>query len=155
MINRAINLMPVGPRKSITFDISEEIGRANPVLAERFALTSVFQNLLVNAAEAIAVKGEAQGRITISVVEVEDRRGRRMVISVADNGCGIGSDRLIEVFQRGFTSKAEGKGRLGLHWCANALAGFSGEIRVASDGPGQGAKFNIALPLAQSGGVAA
>lgn len=155
VINRAINLMPVGPRKSITFDVAEDIGRANPVLAERFALTSVFQNLLVNAAEAIAVQGEAQGRITISAVEVEDPRGRRMVISIADNGCGIASDRLIEVFQRGFTSKAEGKGGLGLHWCANALAGFSGEIRAVSDGPGQGARFSIALPLAQSDGVAA
>ena len=155
VINRAINLMPVGPRKSITFDIAEEFGRANLVLADRFALTSVFQNLLVNAAEAIAVKGEARGRITISVVEVEDRRGRRMVISVADNGCGIASDRLIEVFQRGFTSKAEGKGGLGLHWCANALAGFSGEIRAASEGPGQGARFNIVLPLAQSESAAA
>ena len=68
VINRAINLMPVGPRKSITFDISEEIGRANPVLAERSALTSVFQNLLVNAAEAIAVKGEAQYPFCITVV---------------------------------------------------------------------------------------
>ncbi len=154
-INRAINLMPVGPRKSITFDVAENIGRANPVLAERFALTSVFQNLLINAAEAIAVKGEAQGRITISMVEVEDRRGRRMVITVADNGCGIASNRLIEVFQRGVTSKVDGKGGLGLHWCANALAGFSGEIGAASDGPGQGARFNISLPLALSDGVAA
>ena len=40
---------------------------------------------------------------------------------------------------------------LGLHWCANALAGMGGGIQAQSEGPGHGAEIHVLLPAAQGG----
>jgi len=40
---------------------------------------------------------------------------------------------------------------LGLHWCANAVAGMGGQISAESAGTGQGAAFHVLLPAAVPG----
>jgi C4-dicarboxylate-specific signal transduction histidine kinase len=37
---------------------------------------------------------------------------------------------------------------LGLHWCANSLAGMGGRIVAESAGAGRGAQFHVLLPAA-------
>jgi sensor histidine kinase regulating citrate/malate metabolism len=56
-----------------------------------------------------------------------------------------------KIFQRGFSSKEGNMSGLGLHWCANAVAGMGGRIQAESDGPGHGAEFHVLLPAAQGG----
>jgi signal transduction histidine kinase len=71
---------------------------------------------------------------------------------VRDNGTGFGEDVRNRVFQRGFTSKGQGDTKgLGLHWCANAVAGMGGRIFADSEGEGHGAEFHVLLPAAQGG----
>ena len=70
-------------------------------------------------------------------------------LTVRDNGSGFDAALAERLFQRGFTSKAGGDtSGLGLHWCANAVAGMGGRILAESRGAGQGAEFHILLPAA-------
>jgi signal transduction histidine kinase len=71
-------------------------------------------------------------------------------LTVADNGTGFGQELKNRVFQRGFTSKGQGDTTgLGLHWCANAVAGMGGRISADSSGAGKGAEFHVLLPASQ------
>ena len=70
-------------------------------------------------------------------------------LTVADDGDGIASDRLVQIFERGHSSRTHKKGGFGLHWCANTLTGMGGRISVSSDGPGKGATFHVFLPAAK------
>ena len=109
-------------------------------------------NLILNAYESIQRASEKKGQIFLSAKPelVEDQAMVRL--TVRDNGTGFEGDAKTKVFQRGFTSKGEGDTTgLGLHWCANAVAGMGGRISAESDGAGKGAKFHVLLPIAQRG----
>ena len=73
-------------------------------------------------------------------------------VTVRDNGTGFDQETGRKIFMRGFTSKKEGdETGLGLHWCANAVAGMGGRIVAESDGQGCGAEFHVLLPAASGG----
>jgi hypothetical protein len=57
---------------------------------------------------------------------------------VKDDGVGITAEDLTRVFERGFSRKGGLARGLGLHWCANSVAGMKGRMSAESDGPGQG-----------------
>jgi C4-dicarboxylate-specific signal transduction histidine kinase len=65
--------------------------------------------------------------------------------SVSDSGPGIPVDRLKEVFEPFFTSKAEGMG-MGLSIARTLVEADNGRIS-AENQPGGGASIRIALPL--------
>jgi signal transduction histidine kinase len=75
-------------------------------------------------------------------------RSGQIELEVRDDGLGISAEHLPQLFRHGFTTKSDGHG-FGLHSCANAATEMGGAIRVHSDGPGRGASFVLALPLAQ------
>jgi two-component system C4-dicarboxylate transport sensor histidine kinase DctB len=106
------------------------------VKAERNRLEQVVLNLLQNAIEAV---GPAQRpEITIAV----ESKGRKVTISVLDNGPGLSDavrDRLFIPFA---TDKADGLG-LGLVISRDIVAGFGGEL-VYEPSP-SGAVFRIIL----------
>jgi signal transduction histidine kinase len=72
-------------------------------------------------------------------------------LTVRDTGCGFDDELKTRIFQRGFSSKQGNMSGLGLHWCANALAGMGGRIQASSPGPGMGAEFHVLLPSARGG----
>jgi signal transduction histidine kinase len=108
-------------------------------------------NIILNAYESIRRSDEPDGRIEVQVCEqtVDDRQMVRLTI--CDNGGGFDEVTGEKIFQRGFSSKDGNLSGLGLHWCANAVAGMGGHIDAQSDGPGRGAKFHVLLPAAQGG----
>ena len=109
-------------------------------------------NLILNAYESIQRSGIAAGQI--SLVATDELVGERPMVrvTVSDNGSGFDNDVRERIFQRGFTSKTQGDANgLGLHWCANAVAGMGGRIFAESDGQGHGAEFHVLLPAAQGG----
>ncbi len=53
---------------------------------------------------------------------------------------------LPNLFRRGFSTKGQGHGGIGLHWCANALNACKGAIRVESQGTGKGARCHVVFP---------
>ena len=64
---------------------------------------------------------------------------------VSDNGLGIKSEHLTQIFAQGFTTKKEGHG-FGLHSAALNAKNMGGSLAVYSDGEGQGATFTLELP---------
>jgi two-component system NtrC family sensor kinase len=102
-------------------------------------LNQVFLNILVNAAQAIEVKGE----IKISTRTVSDF----VEIKISDNGSGIPEDVRDKIFEPFFTTKEVGKGTgLGMSISYDIIKEHQGQIKVASE-PGQGTTFTIELPL--------
>ena len=110
------------------------------ITADASQLRQVFVNLVVNAIHAMP----AGGRLTVTTC----RRGDRVGLLVEDNGIGMGQDVLKEIFLPFFTTKDvdEGTG-LGLPVVHGIVTLHGGTIR-ADSAPGQGARFEIELPVA-------
>lgn len=113
------------------------------VCANRTIVRQIVSNLFVNAQEAMQnQKREKRVRIEIETFDDEGR----VELHVTDNGEGIAADQLRAVFERGFSTRRNKKGGLGLHWCANAAKAMGGSLHAASDGPGTGATLVLCLP---------
>lgn len=66
-------------------------------------------------------------------------------VTITDTRCGIPSDRLLKIFDPGFTTKGVGTG-LGLANCHQIVKKHNGHIRVYSEA-GKGTSFTIELPI--------
>ncbi|WP_051328342.1 ATP-binding protein [Desulfatirhabdium butyrativorans] len=102
-------------------------------------INQVFMNLLVNAAQAIAEKGEI--RICTRA------EGESVVVAISDTGCGIPPEQIGRIFDPFFTTKPVGKGTgLGLNVVYNVVCKHGGKISVESS-PGKGTTFTVRLPV--------
>lgn len=107
-------------------------------------LNQVFMNLLMNAGQAIADKGE----ITIATAMAGEDR---VCIQVVDNGCGIPAENIDRIFEPFYTSKPVGKGTgLGLSISWGIVRRHGGDISVDSS-PGKGTTFSVMLPVRPAG----
>jgi signal transduction histidine kinase len=109
--------------------------------AHRLLLSQVVGNLFSNASESITVAQREQGLIEVTFSETEGRA----CVHVRDNGEGFEQASAKQFFERGFSSRVDKSGGLGLHWCANALSLMGGKLELTSDGPGLGATATITL----------
>jgi len=105
-------------------------------------LESVFYNLIDNA---ISYSGAT--RITISQLSTSDKK---IVITLSDNGSGVGEEHLPRLFERFYRidkgrSRAAGGTGLGLSIVKNAVQLHGGMITVANR-PQGGLLFTISLP---------
>lgn len=151
VVGEAAHVIPKEARTEIDVELDGGLNRFD-VHAHRIGLLQVLGNLILNAYESIQRTSRENGHILLSANNetVEDQEMVRL--TVRDNGTGFDGDMSNRVFQRGFTSKGEGDSTgLGLHWCANAVAGMGGRISAESDGAGKGAEFHVLLPVAQGG----
>lgn len=105
-------------------------------------LGQVMLNLIVNAAHAI---GEDKGEIVVSTRHVDPN----IIISVADNGCGMEQSTIDSIFMPFFTTKDVGKGTgLGLSISHGIIEEHQGSIEVTSE-LGSGTTFTLTLPVEQ------
>ncbi|MEN8152303.1 MAG: HAMP domain-containing sensor histidine kinase, partial [Planctomycetota bacterium] len=95
------------------------------VLADAQAFRQVLNNLIANAAEAIAES--AGGRVRISVLPGP----KYVVVEVSDNGPGIPRDVLPHIFTPLFTTKPSGTG-LGLAIVRQMMLRQRGDVEVES-----------------------
>ncbi len=103
-------------------------------------LTQVLLNLIVNAAQAMEGTGRP-GRIEVRWAQNE----QDVVLTVADNGCGIPQELMEKVFQPLFTTKPVGIGTgLGLSICKELVTQAGGNLRLSST-PGEGTEIEITL----------
>jgi two-component system, NtrC family, sensor kinase len=109
-------------------------------------LVQVFVNLITNACQA-APSSDGRLSVTTSIGPSYDALGRRRVlIVVEDNGTGIASEHMAQVFAPFFTTKDENNGTgLGLSIVKSIVESHDGEIRVDSQ-LGRGTRFLIELP---------
>ena len=151
VLGEAVHVIPKEAQPEIGLKIPGDLS-AMTVKAHRIGLLQVLGNLILNAYESIQRCKGAEGRIHFEA-ELEMLADEPMVrLTVRDNGSGFNESTSKMIFQRGFTSKTKGESTgLGIHWCANAIAGMGGRIRAESPGLGQGAEFHVLLPAAQGG----
>ena len=81
------------------------------------------------------------------------RIGERVVITISDDGVGIGDEDLIHIFDPYFTTRRAGTG-LGLPIAKNIIEGLGGSIVVTSQRD-VGTDVRIDLPLRRAGGMTA
>ena len=115
--------------------------------ADLTRLTQVLSNLLNNAAKFT----ERGGRVRLAVQLV----GAEAVVSIQDNGIGIPTHMLQQVFGM-FTQvesnleRSQGGLGIGLSIVQRLVQMHSGSIEARSDGPGKGSEFVVRLPVALS-----
>ena len=129
-----------------------------PVLVNRGQLEQVVTNLVINARDAMPDGGRLTLETRNTVVRGDDggppmglRPGRYVVLGVADTGEGMDEATQASIFEPFFTTKAPGQGTgLGLVTVQGIVAQAGGAVRVES-APGQGARFEVFLPIATGG----
>lgn len=111
-------------------EVSVELDETMLVRGDEGEVTQVFANLVLNAAHAIAKRGDATpGRITISAA----RSNANVRISIADTGTGIAAEDRARIFDPFFTTKEAGRGTgLGLFISRNIVVAHGGALEVDS-----------------------
>ena len=111
-------------------------GTSPPVQADPAQLQLVFQNVLMNAAQAM------NGRGRVSVAIAADGDGCR--VSIADRGPGMPPDVLEQAFEPFFTTKSRGTG-LGLPLAKRIVEAHGGRIAIEVPSAG-GTVVTLLLP---------
>jgi signal transduction histidine kinase len=137
---------PIAADRHIDIDVDVTRDRNFHVLADRQRLKQVLLNLLSNAVKY----NREKGKVWVSVDEV---RGGRLGIAVADTGPGIPEHKLGALFTPfdrlgAEGSDVEGSG-LGLALSKSVVEAMGGELSVRST-LGEGSVFSVELPLSQS-----
>ena len=115
-------------------------GSAASVLADPELLKIVFQNLIVNSAQAM----QGRGRIDVHVSEVD----ARCQVRFSDSGPGIPPDVREKIFTPFFTTKSRGTG-LGLPTARRLIEAHHGSIEIDCP-PAGGTRVTLQLPFAHA-----
>lgn len=135
---------PLAAQRRVSLEWTADSGppwRTDPLFL-RVALDNLISNAIRHSPVGGAVKIEA-GRHPVP------QDGHTVWISVADDGQGIDSDHLEQIFEPFFRgdpgrSRQEGAHGLGLSIAQRTLEGMGGNIEVTSE-PGEGARFTVHL----------
>lgn len=124
-----------------------------PVKVDPSQIDQILVNLCINARDAITGVGkvtiETHNRAldeTCRTDQPEFVPGEYVLLTVSDNGCGMGQETQAHLFEPFFTTKTVGEGTgLGLATVYGVVKQNNGFIQVDSE-PGRGTSFNIYLP---------
>ena len=123
-------------------------GDLRPVDFDEGQMSQVFNNLAINAQQAMPEGGEitvcAENRHVEWGGGLSWRPGEYVVISVSDSGGGIREEDLSKIFDPYYTTKDNGTG-LGLTSAYSIVKQHDGYI-TAKSSPGSGATFTIYVP---------
>jgi two-component system NtrC family sensor kinase len=109
-------------------------------------LRQVLANLLLNSLHAVGRDGRVVLRASASIHPNDG--SRRVRITVADSGHGMGAATMKEIFEPFFTTKGMVGTGLGLWVCKQLVDKNGGSIRVRSNREGvrRGTAFSVVLP---------
>jgi signal transduction histidine kinase len=102
-------------------------------------LKQVFQNLILNAVEAMP----GGGRLVVRTRALDDGETRLVIVEFCDDGPGIPDGDLQTIFEPFYTTKTHGTG-LGLAICYSIIEQHGGVLSVRRDG--EQTAFQVALP---------
>ena len=139
------NARLIAPARSI--DLAADTPVPPIVTGDAARLRQVVDNLMRNA--LTHTPPDAAIRVRVSA----DETTHRAVVEVADEGPGMSEDEAAHVFERFYRadparSRNVGGSGLGLSIVASLVTAHGGTATVATR-PGEGATFQIALPLAE------
>ena len=143
LVDRARNtFLSGGRRHAILIYLPPDLP---PVMADRWRIVQVLNNLLTNAAR----NSPESSPIRIDAV----RDGVHVSISVSDEGRGVAPERLPYLFSK--HARDDGKGAavrhgLGLAICKGLVEAHGGRIWAESAGVGRGACFTFTVPVAEA-----
>jgi signal transduction histidine kinase len=106
--------------------------------ARAAALRDAVSNLLLNALQA----SRAGGRVRLAA----RAEGGGLSVSVTDEGPGVPAEQRGRIWEPFFTTKQRGTG-LGLAIVRKRIEEAGGDARLAPSKPGEGARFELTLPL--------
>ncbi|HRL22426.1 MAG TPA: PAS domain S-box protein [Alcaligenes sp.] len=112
-----------------------------PVLGDKVLLEQVIFNLVRNAAEAMSDLPAPRRVLEVTML----KREATVLIMVADQGPGVSSNIMSEVFQAFTTTKTDGLG-IGLNICRSIVELHHGQLWFENEAP-YGATFLFSLPL--------
>ena len=110
------------------------------ILGDREVLRSVFNNLFINAVQAMSKDG---GKLNVTIVPNDEA----VKIEIADTGGGIPAENIDKIFEPYFSTKETGTG-LGLAIVKKIVDDHHGTITVESK-LNEGTKFTVRLPKAE------
>jgi signal transduction histidine kinase len=103
-------------------------------------MKQVVLNLITNGLESL----DPGGTVTVSLT----RAFGQAVLIVEDNGCGMSDEVKAHLFEPFFTRRRDGQGTgLGMSISYRIINEHGGQIQVHSDGPNQGSRLTVKLPL--------
>ncbi len=135
-----------GNRHSLRLEIPADLPW---VMADRFRIVQVLNNLLTNAGR------HSPDTSTITVSAAPGNLHVSVSVSVADEGRGIPAEGLPRLFQKFSRIESEDQGSdtgLGLAICKGIVEAHGGRIGAVSGGPGLGARFTFTLPTVEESG---
>lgn len=144
-------------RRTIREDIELEItiaDGAGNIMTDASQVEQILLNLAVNAQEAMPDGGRLG--IQVSNVVLDDahmkkhpdaRKGRHVMLSVSDTGCGMDRETLEHMYEPFYTTRKSGTG-LGLSTVYGIVKQHNGSI-WASSRPDRGTIFRIYFPRAE------
>ncbi|HYY95167.1 MAG TPA: ATP-binding protein [Pyrinomonadaceae bacterium] len=147
MTAREIDLVPVFRRVLATvaepsrplYEVEARLPDSLVAWVEATRIENVFENLVINALEAMGAKG---GTLSVEAGALE---GGLVFFSVADTGVGMTEEFVKERLFRPFsTTKTKGIG-LGLFTCKEVVEAHGGRLEVESR-VGVGTRFRVVLP---------
>ncbi|GAB4483451.1 MAG: hypothetical protein OHK006_04450 [Thermodesulfovibrionales bacterium] len=125
-----------------TFSIPDDLA---PVEADQSQMSQVFNNLIINAVQAMPSGGSLAVTCRNDSLPDQTSQPQKYVkISIKDTGHGIPRERLSKIFDPYYTTKPNGTG-LGLSTSYSIIKKHNGHITVVSE-PGLGTTFHIYLP---------
>lgn len=108
-------------------------------------IEQVIINLIVNASHALEEKSSPE----ISIICAQENEW--LTLKVRDNGSGIPSDVLEQIWNPFFTTKPKGKGTgLGLSICKEMIEAHNGKMEYTGE-LNKGAEFTIYIPRGEGG----
>jgi signal transduction histidine kinase len=113
-----------------------------PIMVNKIKLLQIMINLIMNAKQALVESPQTNKMITLKITEPNKNV---FTIEVTDNGIGISSEALKQLFQYGFTTKKTGHG-FGLHSSSIAAEEMRGKIEIFSEGENKGTTVSLLLP---------
>ena len=104
-------------------------------------IVTIVGNLLDNAFEAVLHQPPASRNVEMSFTDL----GNDIVFEIEDAGQGVAVDQLDRIFEKGVSSKGQGRRGVGLYLVRQRLDELGGQVMISRSGLG-GALFTVVIP---------
>jgi signal transduction histidine kinase len=141
VINDAI-LIAIPDNQKVNIEVLKEFQLLKETLVDKAVLLQILVNVLRNAMESLNESKKENKQIHIKLTL---SNSTTVSISVEDNGTGVSSENVKNIFTYAFTTKERGFG-IGLHTSLLAARGMGGDLKMFNLGKDKGAIFVLTFP---------